>query len=107
MVSNPTEETLLGSLNARSIATGSKATSGTAAYLGSATTYTGGIVLTNGDDTIVMWIRVGGAAVVDGDTSTMLPPYASLPLAWGDLATISVIAESGTPRIGWVGNTLR
>ena len=102
-----TEETILRTLNARAITNGSKATSTTADYLATdPTKYTGGLTLKNTSTDIVMWWRVGDVAVVDGDTSDALDPGERIPVAWGDLSTLSVVAASGTPRISWSASTL-
>jgi hypothetical protein len=107
-MANAQEETLLRSLNARSVGTGSKATSTTAAYLSvTATTYTGGMFLTNTSDTIGMWYRFGAVAAVEGATSAYLPPNTALPFSWGDVSAVSVVAVSGTPYVTWTGSTLQ
>ncbi len=94
-------------LNATSVTFGSKAT-GAVAYIATvATAYTGGIVLSNKSTTAaeIIWIREGAAAAADA-TSYPLMPGESLPLAWGNLHTISALSASGTPTIAWVGTTL-
>ena len=106
---NLSEETIRDTLNASAVTSGSVGTSGAAVLLSTPTTrYTGGIVLTNASATAaeIIWVNTAGTAAVAGDTSYPLLPGASLPLAMGDLHDISVIAASGTPRIGWIGTTL-
>jgi hypothetical protein len=101
-------EVVNATLNAESVGTGSKATSTTAAYLSATpSTFTGGMFITNASDAIGIWYRVGAVAAVGGATSAFLPPYASAPLAWGDVSTVSVIAVSGTPYVTWTGSTLQ
>jgi len=105
---NLTEETILRSMNARGVRCGSKVT-GTAGFLAaSATAYTGGVVLTNASATAaeVIWICTSGAATVAGADCYPLLAGGSIPLALGDLHTVSAVAASGTPTIGWVGTTL-
>ncbi len=106
-MSNASNETLLASLNATSVTMGSKVT-GAAAYITTtATAYTGGIVISNKSTVAaeIIWIRQGAAAVADA-TSYPLMPGETLPLAWGNLHTISALSASGTPTIAWVGTTL-
>lgn len=83
---------------------GSKATSGTAAALGSGTA-PGGLILTNADASIVIWI--GGAAVAASAGAGKYPlrPGASIVIPNGDLSAIYAIAESGTPTIAWIAAT--
>ncbi len=103
------DEVLRASLNAAEVLTGSLVLSGTAQYLGSTSPkWTGGITLTNGS-AIQIWYRVTPfattltqvAAVVNGITSTPIPAGGQAFVEVGDLARISVIAESGTPYVGW------
>ncbi len=120
-MSNASNETLLASLNAAEVSTGSVITGTAAVYLGtSSPKWTGGITLTNRDSTIVLWYRVSPfatgatvalaiaaqvaaqvAAAVNGTTSRPLPAGGQAFIPVGDLARISVIAESGTPYVGW------
>ncbi len=104
---NASDETIRSTLNASAITNGSAATSTTAAYLAADVThYTGGLTLKNTDADITLWYRVGGVAAVAGATSDALTAGERIPVAWGDVSTISVIAESGTPRVSWSGTTL-
>lgn len=108
-MANLDAELIRKTLNATAVTCGSKPTSGTAALLtATATAYTGGVVLTNASATAaeIIWICTTGAATVAGLDCYPLLAGASLPLAVGDLHTVSAIAASGTPTIGWVGTTL-
>ncbi len=103
-MANASEETLLRSLNAAAVVTGSALMSVTAASLASSASSplnSGGITLTNADATIQLWYSTTATAVVHGATSAPIPPGQQVFIPGGDLHAISVIAESGTPYIGW------
>ena len=110
---NLSEEIYRRSLAATTVTTGSAAQTTAAALLSDAVTaFTGGIVLTNCDATITIWISTaldGSGAVVAGVNDVgSWPLFAtqSIRLAMADLKKISAIAASGTPRLAWVGTTL-
>ena len=107
-MSNLSEELIRKSLNATLSTCGSVATSIVAADIGAATAYTGGMFLKNCEVAggIRIWISTTTTAVADSATSFPLDPGEIIPLSVGNLATISAIAASGTPRLAWVGNTL-
>ena len=97
---------LLG--NATAIDFGSKATSGSAAAVSTATAYTSGVVLTNAEDAggITIWIgKTSGVAATPAAGNYPLKPGASILIPWGDLSGIYAIATSGTPTLGWIGVT--
>lgn len=91
--------------NASSLAYGSKATSTTAAALGTATAYTDGLVVSNVDSAITIWIGSSSGVTAAVGAAYPLLAGASLVLPTGDLSTVFVIAASGTPTIAWIGVT--
>ncbi len=108
-MANVTEETIRKTLNAYAVETGSKQLSVTAALLAASVStplYTGGIILTNASPTIQLWYSTTTTAVVEGPASSPIPPNGSIPIGKGDLHVISVIAESGTPYVGWQATVL-
>lgn len=100
-------EAFLGALNATAVVTGSKAlVAATAADLSAtATAYTGGVIVTNGDTLATAWINTVTTATVAGADCYQLGPGASAALPVGDLRDVSAIS-SGTPTLSWIGVTL-
>lgn len=97
---------LVAYANASSLAFGSVATGATAAALGGVTTYTGGIIVSNLDTAITIWIgSTSGVTAAVGAGNYPLAPGKDLVLPTGSLADIFAIAASGTPTIGWIGVT--
>jgi hypothetical protein len=91
--------------NATSLAYGSTATSSTAAALGTTTAYTGGLVVTNVDAAITIWLGSSSGVTAGVGAAYPLAAGASVTLPTGDLAGVFAISASGTPTIAWIGVT--
>lgn len=92
--------------NASSLAYGSVAASSvTAAALGGATAYTGGIIISNLDAAITIYIGGSGVAAAVGAGNYPLAPGKDLVLPTGNLAGVYAKAASGSPTIAWIGVT--
>jgi hypothetical protein len=94
----------LGGGSTATVAFGSKATSTSAAAIGTGTA-PGGLVLTNADGTIVIWVGGLDVAATPGVGKYPLRPGASIVIPNGDLAAIGAVSESGTPTLAWVRAT--
>ena len=85
---------------------GSVAASQTSTALGSATAYTGGILIWNSDTTLPLFVGVGTITAAPGAAKVCLGPGQGYLEASGDLSALQVIAASGSPVLSWQGMTL-